>query len=107
MKHNLLNVRNKLSEVGVEVTPEEVWRSCLALAGQNQESALRMLDNISKNKKAFNYFANLLSPEEDLNFIVVREKEYVSKPNPWDLILVAIIGFILGIIITLLFGSNK
>jgi len=102
----LLSVRNKLHERGIEATPQEVWECVLILCDQDRDEGRRMLDAVNQNEIAFSSFANLLAPEEDSDFIIVREKEYRS--NPWDLFLFGLIGFLLGVCLTIIFsGPNK
>lgn len=99
------SVRQKLADVGLEVTPTEIWQQALSDAGGNQELAMAILDSWDTDQLCFEGLVQYLSGEL-LPPVVIYEPVFVEvAPEPIAIAVAVLIGFLLGVSFTLLFWS--
>lgn len=105
MKQNLIRVRNRLSKLGIEATNQEVWDCAMDICEYDRRKALRMLELVVVDRTAFNRFVSFLAPVEVFDFNINPKKEKLY--TLWDLVWIGAFGFLLGVVLTMAFGSKK
>lgn len=97
------SIQRRLADVGIEVTPTEIWKQALSDAGENQEIAMAILDSWDTDQLCFEGLVQYLSGEL-LPPVVIYEPVFVEvSPDPVSLVVAGSIGFLLGVLFSLLF----
>ena len=102
-RSKISSIQRKLADVGIEVTPTEIWRQALSDAGENQEIAMAMLDSWDTDQLCFEGLVNYLSGDPRVPVVIYEPVFIEVSPDPVSLVVAGSIGFLLGVSFSLLF----